>query len=228
MLLNSDIAPVAALLADPSRAAMMTTLLDGRALPAGELARIAGVSPQTASAHLAKLLDAGLVKLAMQGRHRYYAIASAEIAHAIETLSSIAPAPTIRSLRQSLEMKRLSAARTCYDHLAGNLSVRIADALVERGDFQRLDGGFAVTPAGVTFFSTLRIDAAALCKTTPPFSRSCIDWTERRQHLAGPLGKALLASMLDRNWIERSGEPRSVRLTPLGMELMRSYFGVEA
>jgi|SRR5579884_1609545 len=228
MVVESDIAPVAALLADPSRAAMVTALLDGRAMPAGELARVAGVSAQTASAHLGKLLDAGLLKLTLQGRHRYYAVASGEIAHAIETLSTIAPPPDIRSLRQSLLMQRLTVARTCYDHLAGELAVGIADVLVERGDCERLESALAVTPSGIAFFESLAIDAPTLCKTRPPYSRTCIDWTQRRQHLAGPLGKALLHHMFAQKWIERGEQPRVVRVTPYGRDSFHAHFGIDA
>ncbi len=148
MRFEANIAPVAALLADPGRATIISALLDGRALPAGELARIAQISPQTASAHLAKLVDGGFLRVAPQGRHRYYAIANAEIAHAVETLGSISPMPEVRSLRQSIEAQRLAAARTCYDHLAGALAVGIADALIERGDCERHDSGFEVTLQG--------------------------------------------------------------------------------
>lgn len=224
---DSDIAAVAALLADPSRAAMMVALLDGRALAAGELARIAAVSAQTASAHLSKLLAGGLVRLTAQGRHRYYAIANGEIAHAIETLSVIAPPAKIRSLRQSLQMQQLSSARTCYDHLAGRLAVGIADSLVERGDCERLESGFAIATSGIAFLATLGIDAASLCKGTPPIAKSCIDWTERRQHLGGPVGKALLHAMIDRQWLERSAQPRLLRVTQAGRRSLRRHFNLD-
>ncbi|MEO6913741.1 MAG: winged helix-turn-helix domain-containing protein, partial [Candidatus Baltobacteraceae bacterium] len=141
MSFEPTIAPVAALLADPGRASIVSALLEGRGLPAGELARIAGISPQTASMHLAKLVEGGFLRVHSQGRHRYYAIANADIAHAVETLGAISPLPQVRSLRQSLDAKRLSAARTCYDHLAGGLAVGIADALIERGDCKRHDAG---------------------------------------------------------------------------------------
>ena len=223
---NSDITLVARLLAEPSRAAMMTALLDGRAMPAGDLARIAQVSPQTASGHLRKLLAGGLVHILNQGRHRYYSIATPEIAHAIETLSGIATQPPVTSLRQSLAMEKLAAARTCYDHLAGRLAVRLADRLVERGHCDRTEDGFAITPAGASFFATLEIDSAALCKTTPPYSKTCVDWTERRPHLAGPIGRALLAHMFAREWIARTDVPRALRITDAGHESLARHFGI--
>jgi DNA-binding transcriptional ArsR family regulator len=228
MRLESDVAPVAALLAEPARGKIMTALMDGRALPAGELARIAGVSAQTASSHLAKLESGGLVRVHVQGRHRYYAIATGEIAHAIETLSAIAPAPEVRSLRQSLEMQRLSAARTCYDHLAGALAVQIADRLVARGDCERHDSGFAVTPQGIAFFHTLEIDVPRLLRTDRPFARACIDWTQRRQHVSGALGKALLHKMLDNAWLARGEERRSLDVTQHGFERLKTHFDIDS
>jgi DNA-binding transcriptional ArsR family regulator len=227
MRLESDVAPVAALLAESARGKIMSALMDGRALPAGELARVAGVSPQTASSHLAKLEAGGLIRAHAQGRHRYYAIASAEIAHAIETLSTIGPPPEVRSLRQSLEMQRLSTARSCYDHLAGVLAVQIADNLVERGHFERYDSGFAVTERGIAFFRKFEIDVPRLLGTARPFAKTCIDWTQRRQHLSGPLGKALLHHMLDEGWFERGDARRSLDVTKLGIERLRSHFEVE-
>ncbi len=189
---------------------MILALMDERALPASDLARVARVTPQTASTHLAKLREAGFVHDVRQGRHRYFRLASAEIARAVESLSAIAPLPKVRSLNQSLRVQRLDKARTCYDHLAGELGVGIADALVARGDLQRLDDGFIVTPSGVAFFATFGIDARALCKGNPPFVRSCIDWTRRRQHMSGPLGKALLQALLKRGWIARSQRNRVI------------------
>lgn len=228
MRLESDISPVAALLAEPARGSIMTALMDGRALPAGELARIAGVSAQTASSHLAKLESGGLVRVHVQGRHRYYGIASAEIAHAIETLSTIGPAPQVRSLGQSLEMRRLSVARTCYDHLAGRIAVQIADKLVDRGQCERHDSGFAITEEGVAFFQRLDIDVARVLRAGRPFAKTCIDWTQRRQHVSGPLGKALLQRMLDDAWLQRGAERRSLDITPHGWERLQTEFDIDS
>ena len=215
---NADIAPIATLLADPARAAMVGILLDGRALPAGELARAAGVSAQTASSHLAKLTSGGLLRVHAQGRHRYYGIASAEIAHAIETLSTIAPLPQVRSLTQSLEAKRLSSARSCYDHLAGALAVGIADSLVSQGHCMRHEGGFAVTASGIAFFSQFGIVA-------PEFTKTCIDWTQRRPHIGGSLGKSFFTHLVESGWIERGDRRRSIEVTDAGREALRKYFG---
>jgi DNA-binding transcriptional ArsR family regulator len=228
MRFESEISPVAALLAEPARGSIITALMDGRALPAGQLARIAGVSAQTASSHLAKLEAGGLVRVHVQGRHRYYAIADAEIAHAIETLSTIGPAPQVRSLGQSLEMRRLSLARTCYDHLAGTIAVQIADKLVERGRCERHDSGFAVTEEGVAFFHGVGIDVIAILRVDRPFAKTCIDWTQRRQHLSGPLGKALLRRMLDDSWVQHGTERRSLDVTPYGWERLHTHFAIDS
>jgi DNA-binding transcriptional ArsR family regulator len=221
---STNIATVAALLGDPARAAMMDALLDGRALPAGELAQIAGVSAPTASSHLHKLLDGGLLVVRMQGRHRYYAFANAEVAHAIEALSLIAPPRQVRSLRQSLQAQRLAAARTCYNHLGGILAVNIADALVEAGRCERLDAGFTVTPEGVRFFATLAIDVRRICSGDRPFVKTCIDWTQRRQHISGPLGAGLLDALLEREYLHRSSKDRAVRVTESGRAAMQALF----
>ena len=202
---------------------MMDALLDGRALPAGELAKLAGISAQTASSHLQKLLSGGLLVLNAQGRHRYYAIANGEVAHAIEALSLVAPPRPIASLRQSLLARRLAAARTCYDHLGGVLAVNIADALVDAGRCERFEAGFGVTPGGIAFFEPLGIDAALLCGGSRPFTKTCIDWTQRRQHISGPLGAALLRALIERRWVTRSEHDRSVRI--VDREALAALFG---
>ena len=227
MIAEPDIAKTAALLAQAPRAAMVVALMDSRALPAGELAKLAGVSAQTASTHLKKLVDAGFLSVVSQGRHRYYRLASARIAAAIETLSAIAPLPKIRSLNESLLMRKLSRARTCYDHLAGQLAIELVDALVARGDLQPLDDGFAIMPRGVAFFGALGIEVRSLCKGNPPIARSCIDWTQRRQHLSGPLGRELLAALIERGYLERSRGDRAIKVEPSREQEFRDLFGFQ-
>jgi DNA-binding transcriptional ArsR family regulator/predicted transcriptional regulator len=224
MPVDSSLAGAASLFADPARAAMLDALLDGRALPAGELARLAGVSPQTGSSHLRKLLDSGMLVVRVQGRHRYYLIANAEVAHAIETLSALVPPPPARSLSQSLHMQRLAKARTCYNHLAGELAVNIADALVETGWCERFDAGFSVTPSGREFFRGLGVDVVHICGGEPPFTKTCIDWTQRRQHVSGPLGASLLQALLDRSFITRGSNDRAVRVTERGRLALAELF----
>jgi DNA-binding transcriptional ArsR family regulator len=224
MPVDSSLSAAAALFADPARAAMLDALIDGRALPAGELARLAGVSPQTGSSHLQKLLEGGLLAVRVQGRHRYYALANAEVAHAIEVLSVLVPQPPVRSLQQSLTAQRLAAARTCYNHLGGVLAVNIADALVESGRCERFEAGFGVTPSGIEFFGNLGIDAVRACGGEPPFTKTCIDWTQRRQHVAGPLGASLLHVLLDRSFIVRGTQDRAVRVTEDGRKGLATLF----
>jgi DNA-binding transcriptional ArsR family regulator len=203
---------------------MLDALLDGRALPAGELARIAGVSPQTGSSHLRKLLDSGMLAVRAQGRHRYFVIAGAEIAHAIEALGALVPRPPSRTLSQSLREQRLAKARTCYKHLGGALAVNIADALVETGRFERFDAGFGITAHGCRFFRDLDIDVVRICGGSPPFTKTCIDWTQRRQHVSGPLGNALLEALLERSLIARNARDRTVRVTERGRASLAELF----
>lgn len=224
MPVESSLALAASLFADSARAMMLDALLDGRALPAGELARRAGVSPQTGSSHLRKLLDAGMLAVAAQGRHRYYVLANADVAHAIEALSGLAPRPAVRALSQSLLAQRLAAARTCYNHLGGALAVNIADALVESGRCERFEAGFSVTAAGRDFFGGLGIDAVRVCGGDPAFTKTCIDWTQRHQHVSWPLGTSLLHALLDRSFIARGAENRAVRVTERGRLALAELF----
>lgn len=221
---DSSLSTAATLFADPARAAMLDALMDGRALSAGELARLAGISPQTGSAHLQKLLEAGFLAVRVQGRHRYFVLANADVAYAIEALNLLMPRSPVHSLHQSLAAQRLTAARTCYNHLGGALAVSIATALVESGRCDRFEAGFGITPAGIEFFRDLGIDVVGLCGADPPFTKTCIDWTQRRQHLAGPLGSALLRVLIERSLIVRSTQDRSVRVTERGRSELAALF----
>ena len=214
-MVDADIAPVAALLGDPARAAIVTALNDGRALPAGELARRAGIAPSTASEHLARLVDGGLLAVEPSGRHRYFRIASPEVAHAVESLAVLAPSRPARSLRDAAIGDALAAARTCYDHLAGALGVALTDALLRERAIVERDGAFALGPQAATVLEPLGLEPAALPGRRPA-TRRCLDWSERRPHLAGALGAALCERALDRRWVERLPGSRAVRLTPAG------------
>jgi DNA-binding transcriptional ArsR family regulator len=210
------LASTAALLADPSRAAMLAALLDGRPLAAGELARAADVSAQSASMHLAQLLEGGLVEVAQQGRHRYYRLASPEVAHAVEALGSISTPPRIKPAGGT---DAIRYARTCYDHLAGELAVAIADALerkrllVPRGERE-----YDLTAPGEAFLAAWQIEVDALRRVRRTFARRCFDWTERRDHLAGALGAAIYRRLLDRRWIRRERNSRVVYITSEGKQ----------
>jgi DNA-binding transcriptional ArsR family regulator len=221
---DPDFARIAALVGDPVRAAMLSALLDGRQLAASELAFRSGSSAQAASAHLSKLRNGGLVAVSAAGRQRLFRLASADVAHAIEALQAIAPPVRIRALEQDVTMRRLRDARSCYDHLAGRLGVAVTDSLVTRRSLQSVDGSFDLTARGESFFRELAIDVASVREQRRSFARACMDWTERRPHLAGALGAALLERLLQARWLERNARDRSLRVTPQGrIELARLF-----
>lgn len=224
--MDANIATPAALIGDPTRAAMLQALQDGRAQPASALAWAAGVTAQAASNHLTKLVDGGLLAVEREGRHRYYRLASAEVAHALEALSVLAT--PVRSLEtpRSPKARALRDARCCYGHLAGRLGVRVCEALVAR-DLLRpaADKLYEVTPEGRRWFEDLGVSIDAL-RSSRGVARQCLDWTERRHHLAGPLGVKLLAAMTARDWLVLEAKGRAVRLTPDGAQALRERLGV--
>lgn len=211
-----DIAEIASLIGDPARSQMLVALLDRRAWTAGELAREAGVTAQTASAHLAKLEAGGLITLERQGRHRYAALAEQNVSDALEALLRLAARQSKPKRRPGPRDPALRHARSCYNHLAGEVAVQLADRFVARRWLKPADGdGWRVTNAGESGFRDLfDIDVAAL-GTRDPLARQCLDWSERRPHLAGPLGTALLDSLFERGWVRR-GEGRAVTFTRRG------------
>lgn len=216
-----NVAPVAALLGDPTRAAIVSALHDGRALPAGELARHARVSASTASEHLARLVSGGLLSVERSGRHRYFRLASAEVAHAFESLAALAPPAPVRSLRDATIGEALSEARTCYDHLAGRLGVGLTAALVRERALAERDGAFVLGPRAPAVLARIGLDPGELPHRRPVVLR-CLDWSERRPHLAGGLGAAICARALAEAWVERLPGSRAVRLTPAGKEAFAS------
>jgi DNA-binding transcriptional ArsR family regulator len=214
-------------LGDPARAAILSALHDGRALPAGELARRAAVAPSTASEHLARLVDAGLLEVERGGRHRYFRIAGPDVAHAVEALAAIAPRRPVRSLREANAASALAEARTCYDHLAGRLGVAVAEALVRRGALIGMNGEFKPGPRAVAVLADLGLDSEELHAGRRPFALRCLDWSERRPHVAGALGAALAGHALAAGWVERLPRSRAIRVTAAGSEALRSTLGVE-
>jgi DNA-binding transcriptional ArsR family regulator len=224
---EAGIAPAAALMADPARAAMLLALLDGRPLAASELSRLAAVSPPTASAHLAKLLDGGLVTVVRQGRHRYYRLAGHQVAEAIEALSQIARPAPVRSLRQSRRAAALAEARTCYDHLAGRLGVALTEALVARNHIALSEDGGMVTPSGEDLFRSFGFEVRSKSPSRRPFCRPCLDWSERRPHLAGALGAAIAARCFELDWIARIRDTRAVLITQKGRRGFADTFGID-
>ncbi|AJY41253.1 helix-turn-helix transcriptional regulator [Burkholderia humptydooensis] len=208
-----------ALLADPGRAAMLWALMDGSARPAGELTMIAGLSPSAASAHLARLADGGLLALDVRGRHRYYRIASPDIAAAIEALANIAQAAAPRRpIPQPARIvpPDMRYARTCYDHMAGELAVQVFERLMSRGWLTAADGTLDASAAGAAQFAQWGIDIGGQRAKRRRFACTCPDWSERRPHLGGSLGAALLESFRQRGWIEHAAKPRVLRVTPAG------------
>jgi DNA-binding transcriptional ArsR family regulator len=208
---------------------MVDALMSGEALTAGELARAADVGPSTASEHLGRLVDGGLVAVAAQGRHRYHRICDAEVAVALEALARICPPTPVRSLRAATGRDALRHARTCYGHLAGTVGVALADALADRGWLlPRGDddaGDLVLTPNGEVGLMGAGVDVAAARAARRAFARSCLDWTERRPHVAGALGAALAATALDAGWVRR-GAGRGLAVTPAGRDALSGLFGV--
>jgi DNA-binding transcriptional ArsR family regulator len=220
-----DMAAVAALVGDPARANILSALLDGRALTAGELAYAARVSPQTASGHLAKLALARLLSSTQQGRHRYFRLAGPHVAAMLESImavAAIAP-PRCRLIRVE---ERLRIARLCYDHIAGRLGVGLADALQARGCVELTHEGGALTAAGERCLQEIGIDMAEVRQGRRIFCRPCIDWSERRPHLAGAVGAALAQRLLDLGWIERRRDSRALLVTPQGRRSLEQSFGL--
>jgi DNA-binding transcriptional ArsR family regulator len=220
-----DIPRIAELIGVRARAEMLSALHQGRPLPAGELARRAGIAASTASAHLARLVAAGLVSVDRRGRHRFYALASAEVAGAWEALSLIAPLHPARSLRAAATGRALAEARTCYDHLAGRLGVAVTDALLAAGALVEQDGAF-VLGRTTDALSTLGVDVTA-DRGRRPLVLRCLDWSERRPHLAGSLGAAIAGQAFARGWIERLPASRAVRLTAPGRAFLAEALGVD-
>ena len=206
------LAAIANLIEDPARSAMLAALAGGRALPAGELARRAGVQPATASTHLRRLTEAGLIRVRAQGRHRYHEIVDPEVATVLEAIAQIAPPAPVRSLSQHRAACALTEARTCYDHLAGRRGVQLRDRLLATGAIRRLDDrDHELTDRGQHLVDQLGIDLAALRASRRVFARSCVDWTDRRILLAGALPAAITSVFLARGWLTR-GPGRSLRV----------------
>jgi len=216
MIGKFNISEVASLLADPARVAMLTALLDGEARPAGELARVARLSPQAASAHLAKLTVAQLLVRAREGRHHYFRMARPEVGLALEALAVVTPAAEHSMLRESRETRALRFARTCYDHLAGGVAVQLADALVRKQLLSRGVREYQLTHSGEAFLESLGVEMSRLRQSRRVPARACLDWTERKYHVAGSVGAELLRVFCAKGWVVRQTGTRAVRLTGNG------------
>jgi DNA-binding transcriptional ArsR family regulator len=213
VIADVDISEPASLIGDPTRAAFLMALSGGEPLPAGELARRAGVTASTASIQLAKLMGGGLLVVEQHGRHRYYSLSDPAIAAAIESLAVIAPRRPARSLRQARIGSDLQAARTCYDHLAGALGVALFEALLRENV---LTADLQATRKGSRRLGDLGVDVEEAHERRRAFARRCLDWSERRHHLAGALGAAIAERFFELGWIERTPSSRAVRVTEAG------------
>jgi DNA-binding transcriptional ArsR family regulator len=224
---DPDLAAVAGLMGERSRACFLLELMSGEELPASELAARAGVSSPLASAHLSRLLDGGLVSARRSGRQRLYRISQPEVAEAIEGLVRIAPERRARTLRESHEGRAIQRARTCYDHLAGRLGVELTAALERDRVIIPDDGGYRLTTHGERRLESLGLDIGAARARRRAFARQCLDWTEHRPHLAGALGAALAGRLFELGWVLRVPQTRALRVTQLGEQGLRAEFGLE-
>ena len=217
------IARIAALIGDSARAEVLTALMADRALTATELAGVAGVTKQTISAHLAKLQDAGLLAVERQGRHRYFRLADRDVAELLESLMNVAFRAGAVRLRTSPREPALRRARVCYDHLAGEVGVQFYEALLRQGLVEATQDGAQLTPAGARWFAQVGIHTEEMAQQRRMLCRPCLDWSERRHHLGGALGAALLQRLLDGGWARRSAGSRVVQFTPRGELALRQW-----
>lgn len=226
MGIYGNVTATASLIGDATRTAMLMALLDGQALPAGELAKLARVSPQTASNHLGKLVAGGLITVESWGRHRYYRLANADVATVLESISALSPPAPVSSLRQSNEARALCQARTCYDHIAGRFGVAFSHALVKKGYLEEREDGYGITPLGEQWFTTFGIDERVLRKHGPSIPWH-IDWTERVHHMAGPVALSVTKRLLALDWIRKGLVRRSIVVTALGAEKFKLELSME-
>lgn len=234
MASNRLFAEVAALAGDPARAGMLHALMDGRALTASELARVAGITPQTTSGHLTRMTAIGLLSVEKQGRHRYHRLAAPAVAHMLESIMQVASdlEPSRKRLTVGPRDAALRRARTCYDHLAGQLGVALADALVEQGHAELTSEAGIFTDTGVEFLGRIGIDVESMLaqrvkRSGRVFCRPCLDWSERRPHLAGAVGAAICGHSFEKGWIRRIDGTRAVTITPKGQRAFREQFGAQ-
>jgi DNA-binding transcriptional ArsR family regulator len=231
MTSNAMLAEVAAVVGDPGRAGMLHALMDGRALTASELARVASITPQTASGHLTRMTAIGLLSVEKQGRHRYHRLATPAVAHMLESIMQVASAlqPPRKRLATGPRDAALRTARTCYDHLAGRLGVALADAMVAQGHAELTGDAGIMTDAGMAFLGRIGLDVGGMLAPHAKrmLCRPCLDWSERRPHLAGAVGAALCDLSLANGWIRRMDSTRAVLITPKGYRVFREQFAAQ-
>jgi DNA-binding transcriptional ArsR family regulator len=224
---DADVAAAAALLAEPARAALVLAVIEDGPLPASELAARAGIAPSTASEHLARLVAGGFLATSRSGRRRYYELADPAVARAVEALAIVAPQPEVHSLREATRGELLRYARTCYDHIAGQLGVAVARALEREQALVRRGGTYVLGRRAVSRFAALGIDLGELERQRRPLVRGCLDWSERDLHLAGALGAALTERLLALGWIKRRDGNRSLEVTNVGHERLAAELRIE-
>jgi DNA-binding transcriptional ArsR family regulator len=224
---DADVAAAAALLAEPTRAALVLALMDHRTLPASELAARAGIARSTASEHLARLVDGGFIAGVKSGRHRHYRLAGPAVAAAVEALAVVAPRRPVRTLREATLSELLREARTCYDHLAGRLGLALARGLERQDVLVRRRDTYALGPRAKARLASLDIDLDELARRRRQLVRGCLDWSERELHVAGALGAAITSRLFELGWIERRPANRSVAVTDEGRDLLRTRLGVD-
>ncbi|MEP4771023.1 MAG: winged helix-turn-helix domain-containing protein [Roseibium sp.] len=224
-----DIARIGALIGDPARANILTALMSGKALTATELAAEAGITGQTASSHLKKLMDGGLLDQAKQGRHRYFTLAGPDVSATLEAVMGLAARKGHLRTRTGPKDPAMRAARVCYDHLAGDMAVKIFDSLQDRGFLTTSSdkGGIGLTADGEAFVADFGIDLVTLISNRRPLCRACLDWSERRNHLAGSLGAAFLTRFKEQNWLRQETNSRTVQISPEGQAALRELFPVD-
>lgn len=221
-----DIALIASLIGDPARANMLTALMDGKAYTATELAAEAGITQQTASTHLKKLESGGLIRQRKQGRHRYFALFDEQVGNLLESMMGLAAARGHVRTRTGPKDPALRHARICYDHLAGELAVSLLDSLLERRMLREDGEELHLTETGESFFGAIGIDLDSLTGSRRPVCKSCLDWSMRRSHLAGGLGKAVLDHTYAAGWARRIDGTRIVAFTPVGENAFRKAFDI--
>lgn len=216
---------ISALICEPTRARMLWNLLDGRAYTASELAVVANISATSASNHLSKMLDADIVKVEMQGKHRYYCFANSEVAYAVESLANLAGGKSGKE-KKDVSIQGIKYCRTCYDHLAGFVAVKVVEALERKNFLKKIEGSYIVTTKGWEWFEQFDISKAELENNRRPLTRQCLDWSERRPHLAGQLGATFLEKMFERKWFRKVQFSRELIFTSKGRKELYELLGV--
>lgn len=223
---ENDFISIASLLCEQSRAKIVWNLLDGRAYTASELALVSDLSPSSVSNHLSKLLKGNILRVDIQGRHRYYSFANSEVAYTVESMANLANLNSPSRINKKIIKTGIKYCRTCYDHLAGYIGVKITDTLVEKGYLETSEKNYLVTKKGWDWFLQIGISEVDFQKSRRPLTRQCLDWSERRAHLAGHLGAMLLEKMFENNWVKRVKFSRELIVTSYGKKSINDLLGI--